>query len=293
MITSYFAPKKPRASAKRDRDADGEKTSDKRSKDLVDAVGARSDSKSAVLELLSSLDERESCVCWRKELARHLDSASFASLASFVAKERLVNTVYPPVADTWSALNLTPLDQVRVVIIGQDPYHGPGQAHGLCFSVLPGQAIPPSLKNVYRELNEDSQIKFLMPRHGHLIRWAKQGVLMLNACMSVRRGEANSHQKKGWENLTDEIVRAVDRQSKKSGQRVVFLLWGKPATAKAQALIGSNSSVNRHVVICTSHPSPLGARKTNQPFLGSKCFSRCNQALTEMGCGAIDWNVDD
>jgi uracil-DNA glycosylase len=174
-----------------------------------------------------------------------------------------------------------------------DPYHGPGQAHGLCFSVLPGQAIPPSLKNVYRELNEDSQIKFLMPRHGHLIRWAKQGVLMLNACMSVRRGEANSHQKKGWENLTDEIVRAVDRQSKKSGQRVVFLLWGKPATAKAQALIGSNSSVNRHVVICTSHPSPLGARKTNQPFLGSKCFSRCNQALTEVGCGAIDWNVDD
>jgi uracil-DNA glycosylase len=237
------------------------------------------------------VDSSTSTLNWKRALHRHLSSPAFASLAKFVARERKAHTIFPLAKDAFSALNVTPLDQVRVVIVGQDPYHGPGQAHGLCFSVLPGQAVPPSLKNIYKELREDASVNFATspPTHGHLMRWAKQGVLMINNVLTVRRGEANSHKKKGWEMVTDEIIRAVDRHSRSTGKGVVFLLWGKPAAAKTQALISSKS---RHTVITTSHPSPLGARKTDQPFLGSQCFSRCNDALKEMGYPEVDWNVD-
>lgn len=206
--------------------------------------------------------------------------------------------------DTFSALNFTPLDKVKVVIVGQDPYHGPNQAHGLCFSVRRGIKTPPSLRNMYKELIQDSSIDSFKdyPTHGNLERWAKQGVLMINTVMTVRQGEANSHKNKGWELVTDEIIRAVDRRAKercKEGKTdgVVFLLWGKPATAKCETALGasnlsSNNKSHRHI-ICTSHPSPLGATKTNYPFTGSKCFSRANEALEKFGYDkGIDWRVD-
>lgn len=245
----------------------------------------------AVGEDNADAESSTSSLDWKHALHRQLSSPAFASLAKFVARERKTHTIFPLAKDTFSALNVTPLDKVRVVIVGQDPYHGPCQAHGLCFSVLPGQVVPPSLKNIYKELREDADVNFSSspPTHGHLMRWAKQGVLMTNNVLTVRRGEANSHKKRGWEVVTDEIIRAVDRHSRMTGKGVVFLLWGKPAAAKTQALLSSKS---RHTVITTSHPSPLGARKTDQPFLGSKCFSRCNDALKEMGYPEVDWNVD-
>jgi uracil-DNA glycosylase len=199
--------------------------------------------------------------------------------------------VYPLAQDTFSALNLTALDQVKVVIVGQDPYHGPSQAHGLCFSVLKGVRVPPSLRNIYKELLNDEKISNFtsIPTHGFLERWAKQGVLMINTVLTVRQGEAHSHKKKGWETVTDEIIRAVDQRAKANGKGVVFLLWGKPATEKAKTALGGSS---RHKIICTSHPSPLGATKTNAPFMGSKCFSIANEALQEFGYDEIDWRVD-
>lgn len=206
----------------------------------------------------------------------------------FVSGCRKSHTVFPPPQHTFAALNWTPLDRVKVVIVGQDPYHGPQQAHGLCFSVHKGQRTPPSLRNIYKELLEDPKIENFqsIPQHGYLERWAQQGVLMINAVLTVRKGEANSHQKKGWEELTDQIVRLC---GKKKG--VVFLLWGKPATKKTEtALAGVNKS--RHTVICTSHPSPLGATKTKSPFTGSRCFSRANEALLAMGHDEVDWKVD-
>ena len=226
-------------------------------------------------------------------------------------RDRKKRTVFPPVEDTFAALNLCPLSNTKLVIVGQDPYHGPKQAHGLCFSVRRGIKIPPSLRNIYKELHNDSEIKKFttMPNHGNLERWAKQGVLMINNVLTVRQGEAHSHKKKGWEELTDEIIRAVDRRiqseegscsddnnnndNKKGGKKngVVFLLWGKPATEKAKTALTTGSS-SRHKIICTSHPSPLGAMKTSSPFLGSKCFSRANEALREMGYDEIDWRVD-
>jgi uracil-DNA glycosylase len=182
---------------------------------------------------------------------------------------------------------------VKVVIVGQDPYHGPGQAHGLCFSVRKGIKIPPSLRNIYKELVNDAEVPNFtsMPQHGYLEKWARQGVLMINTVLTVQRGEAHSHKKKGWELVTDEIIRAVDRRSKENGKGVVFLLWGKPATAKATTAL-SGGSASRHTIICTSHPSPLGATKTKSPFMGSQCFSKANAALQKCGYDEIDWRLD-
>lgn len=218
---------------------------------------------------------------WKNALSDSIQSEGFADLARFIQSEREQGAViYPPENEVFSALNLCSLEKVKVVIVGQDPYHGPGQGHGLSFSVRPGIRPPPSLKNIFKEAQADVGID--SPSNGYLECWADQGVLLLNAVMTVRRGEANSHAKKGWETFTDAIINTLNDEK----EGLVFLLWGSPAQKKA-----SNVDESKHTVIRTSHPSPLGATKTKAPFLGSKCFSRANEALEGQGKERIDWNV--
>ena len=200
-------------------------------------------------------------------------------LQQFVADQRSKFTVFPPAADVFAALHLTTYADTRVVILGQDPYHGPNQAHGLCFSVRSGVAIPPSLANVYKELHTDLDIT--APRHGNLEAWARQGVLLLNTTLTVRAGQAASHQGHGWEIFTDQVLRAVNHKQ----QRVVFLLWGA-AARKKKALI----DLTRHVVLESAHPSPLSA---HNGFFGSRPFSRTNAALVAAGLTPIDWLLPD
>ena len=260
VVHSFFAPR----TKKRKTESPTEEAVDKKPK------------QDAVEEILEHLDSDE----WRQALNAHFSSSSFHQLATFVQKERAQNTIYPPSADVWSCLKVPP-SQIKVVIVGQDPYHGPNQAHGLCFSVRRGQAIPPSLRNIYRELREDPSINFQTPTHGCLDAWASQGVLLLNTVLTVRKGNANSHQNRGWEQVTDAILNVLNDQPR------VVLLWGKPAQAKAAALIRSN----QHTIIRSSHPSPLAFTKTKEPFLTSRCFSRCNEALQTLGHEPIDWSI--
>lgn len=222
---------------------------------------------------------------WTRALADPLSSETFRNLMEFVRHERAQNTVYPPAQDTFSALNLCPLDKVKVVIVGQDPYHGAGQGHGLAFSVRKGVPSPPSLRNVLKEVREDVGTLDRQTTGGNLQCWADQGVLLLNTVLTVQAGKANSHAKRyGWETFTDSVIHAVNEER----DGVVFLLWGGPAAKKAAKV-----NVDRHVVIKTSHPSPLGATKTNSPFLGSRCFSRANAALIASGQDPIDWTVNN
>ena len=200
-------------------------------------------------------------------------------LQRFVAEQRQQFTVFPPDADVFAALHLTTYADTRVVILGQDPYHGPKQAHGLCFSVRPGVAIPPSLANVYRELRTDLEIP--VPRHGNLEAWARQGVLLLNTTLTVRAGQAASHHGHGWETFTDQVLRVVNDKQ----QRVVFLLWGA-AARKKKSLI----DLSRHVVIESAHPSPLSA---HNGFFASRPFSRANTALVDAGLTPIDWRLPE
>jgi len=286
MITSFFKPKPT------GEDGNG-KAKGKRGSSSSDDGGDNAAKKKAKIPLTTEVQELvdgiEKDNPWREMLDKHFRSPSFQQLAKFMKKEREgITPIFPPVKDTFSALNWTPFDQVKVVIVGQDPYHGPNQAHGLCFSVRKGVAIPPSLRNIYKELKNDDGIDNFteLPKHGYLERWAKQGVLMINNVLTVRKAQPHSHKKQGWEDMTDEIIRAVDRNNK---QGVVYLLWGKPATKKTEAILRSSSP---RTVICTSHPSPLGATKTKSPFIGSKCFSRANKALEEYGMEPIDWRVD-
>ncbi|KAL9181935.1 hypothetical protein ACHAXT_012278, partial [Thalassiosira profunda] len=257
-----------------------------------------SDETATLLSCLHEHDGPATDPSWRRALEKKcFGTAKFASLAQFVAKERASKTVYPPPELTFSALNLTPLNKVKVVIVGQDPYHQPNQGHGVSFSVLRGVKIPPSLRNIYKELNNDENVEgFSIPQHGNLERWAKQGVLLLNNVLTVRRGEAASHSKKGWEQFTDGVISAViERDANDEGSGgVVFLLWGKPASAKAQTVLAkySGSKRSKHAVITCSHPSPLGATKTSSPFMGSRCFSRANAELVKRGYAPIDWRVD-
>ena len=214
---------------------------------------------------------------WNPVLRAELDSPYWGELQRFVADERRRHTVYPPDEEVFAALHLTPLASVRVVILGQDPYHGPRQAHGLCFSVPDGVPVPPSLANVFRELHDDLDVP--VPTSGDLTPWARQGVLLLNATLTVRARAAASHQGHGWERFTEQVVRAVDARP----ERVVFLLWG--ASARRTGRLVDRS---RHVVIESPHPSPLSAHRG---FFGSRPFSRANAALSEADRGEIDWRL--
>ena len=214
---------------------------------------------------------------WNPVLRGEFAKPYWAELQAFVAEERARGVVYPPSDEVFAALHLTPYAEVKVVILGQDPYHGPEQAHGLCFSVRPGVPQPPSLHNIFKELESDLGIP--PPDHGCLDQWARQGVLLLNASLTVRRGRAASHQGKGWEAFTDEVLRAVNDKP----ERVVFILWGASARKK-KALIDTT----RHVIIESAHPSPLSA---HNGFLGSRPFSRANEALVAAGRDPVDWRL--
>ncbi|MFG2052222.1 uracil-DNA glycosylase [Micromonospora sp. NPDC048935] len=221
------------------------------------------------LDLLALLPEQ-----WRAVLAPHLDTARTTALGEFVAREYATQTVFPPLEDLFSAYRLCSPQSTRVLILGQDPYHRAGQAHGLSFSVRDGVPVPPSLRNVFKELGEDVGVP--KPRSGNLDGWAAQGVLLLNAVLTVRQATPGSHANAGWEEFTDATIRALDA----SADRVVFLLWGGYARKKA-ALVTNP----QHVVLEAGHPSPMNPRG----FLGSRPFSAANKALADAGRPTIDW----
>ena len=212
---------------------------------------------------------------WQELLNRQSNESYWGKLGTFLTQERSLHTVFPPENETYTALSLTPLSDVRVVILGQDPYHGPGQAHGLAFSVRDSAAVPPSLRNVFAEIVDD--IGCDRPASGDLTAWAKQGVLLLNTSLSVRSGEAASHQGYGWEILTDAIIEAVAEQPRP----IVFILWGA-AARKKRALVDTS----RHTILESPHPSPLSAHRG---FFGSKPFSQANAALIAAGHQPISW----
>ena len=216
---------------------------------------------------------------WRRLLAEELDKPYFLKLQRFLEKEQQAHTVYPSQENIFTALKLTPYSKVNVLLLGQDPYPGKDQAHGLCFSVLPGIKPPASLRNMYKELQAD--VGFRIPNNGYLVPWAKQGILMINAVLTVRAGEANSHQGMGWETFTDAIISWVNERE----SRVVFVLWGAYAQKKIKLI-----DADRHTIIKSAHPSPLSARNG---FFGSKPFSAINQALRAAGKPEIDWQLPD
>ncbi len=216
---------------------------------------------------------------WLPVLGPEQNKPYYQALYQFVGEERKKYTIYPPGQDVFNALHYTPYDRVRVMIIGQDPYHEEGQAHGMAFSVRPGIPVPPSLVNIYKELHSD--IGFRVPNHGYLVPWAEQGVLLLNAVLTVRAHQANSHQGKGWETFTDTVIQAVNQRQ----TRVVFLLWGSYAQRKAELIDPS-----RHTILKAPHPSPLSA---SRGFLGCKHFSKANAALQSAGLPPIDWQLAD
>ncbi len=213
---------------------------------------------------------------WKAQLLPAFQTQGFAGLKQFLQEERAAGqTVYPPASRIFAAMDETPWDQVRVVLLGQDPYHGPGQANGLCFSVADGIPLPPSLKNMYKEMATDLEVP--APSKGDLSPWAKQGVLLLNATLTVRAHQAGSHQKRGWEEFTDEIVARLNEHPR----RLVFILWGSYAKRKAQGI-----DRTRHRFISAPHPSPLSAHRG---FFGSRPYSQCNEILESWGEAPIDW----
>lgn len=221
---------------------------------------------------------------WREALAAEFDAPYMAELKRFLLERKAQGArIFPPGSHWFRALDLTPPDKVRVVILGQDPYHGPGQAHGLCFSVRPGVPVPPSLVNIYKELQRDLGIA--PPRHGFLESWASQGVLLLNAVLTVEMGDAGSHQGKGWERFTDAVIARVNALS----HPVVFLLWGSHAQKKAAGVDGIERG-GRHLVLKAPHPSPLSAHRG---FLGCGHFSQANAFLQGQGLAPIDWQLPE
>ena len=216
---------------------------------------------------------------WLPVLSPEFSKPYYKDLFRFVQTEYQTRQIFPPAQDLFNALHLTPLSKVKVVILGQDPYHGDGQAHGLCFSVRPDVDIPPSLVNIYRELHDDLGCR--MPDNGCLTKWADQGVLLLNTVLTVRAHQAGSHRGHGWEQFTDAIIRAVNSQNRP----VVYMLWGAPAQAKRQMLDNP-----RHLVLTAPHPSPLSAYRG---FFGCRHFSQCNAFLEAHGEKPIDWQIED
>lgn len=217
---------------------------------------------------------------WSLALKDEFNKPYYRDLYRFVKEEYSTKVVYPPADDIFNALHLTPLKDVKVLILGQDPYHNEHQAHGLSFSVLPDQKdIPPSLQNIYKELQED--LGCYIPNNGYLKKWADQGVLMLNTVLTVRAHEANSHQGRGWEKFTDAIIQAVNQKD----EPVVYMLWGRPAQSKIPMLTNP-----KHLILKAPHPSPLSAYRG---FFGCRHFSRCNEFLSQNGLEPIDWQIEN
>jgi len=214
---------------------------------------------------------------WADHLEPEFSKEYYLRLRRFLIEEYRTRTIYPDMYDIFNALHYTPYSKVKAVILGQDPYHGPGQAHGLCFSVKPGVPAPPSLVNIFKELHDDLGIP--VPNHGCLIKWAEQGVLLLNTVLTVRAGQANSHRGMGWEIFTDRVIEVLNAKE----HPVVFLLWGSHAQSKASLITNP-----RHHLIMSAHPSPLSAHRG---FFGSRPFSRTNRFLREAGLGEIDWSL--
>ncbi|MDI3095345.1 uracil-DNA glycosylase [Priestia megaterium] len=216
---------------------------------------------------------------WDPLLEEEFQKDYYIQLREFLVDEYNHHTIYPDKYDIFNALHYTDYKNVKVVILGQDPYHGPNQAHGLSFSVQPGVKTPPSLVNIYKELK--NEMDYHIPNNGYLVKWAEQGVLLLNTVLTVRRGEANSHKGKGWEQLTDRIIELVAQKE----EPVVFLLWGKHAQAKKELIHHSH-----HLILESPHPSPFSA---NRGFFGNNHFQRANEFLLKHGRKSIDWQIDD
>ena len=216
---------------------------------------------------------------WEKALKGEFSKEYYKKLFIKVREEYQTRTIYPPADDIFNAFHFTPLEEVKVVILGQDPYHEPGQAHGLCFSVKPNVQIPPSLINIYKELEDD--LGCYIPNNGYLEKWARQGVLMLNTVLTVRAHQANSHKDIGWEQFTDAAICVLAEQDRP----MVFVLWGKPAQRKKEMIHNP-----KHLVLESAHPSPLSAYRG---FFGSRPFSRINEYLKENGLTPIDWQIEN
>ena len=212
---------------------------------------------------------------WQEVLQTEFDKPYFENLVGFVKQEYASNTIFPPAGQIFNAFNTCPFNNVKVVILGQDPYHGPGQAHGLCFSVNDGIQFPPSLQNIFKEITSDLGIP--APKTGNLTRWAEQGVLLLNAALTVRASQAGSHQGKGWEEFTDAVIKTISEKA----ENVVFILWGSYAIKK-KALINAS----KHCILTAPHPSPLSSYRG---FFGCKHFSQTNTYLTSKGKTPINW----
>ncbi len=216
---------------------------------------------------------------WAKPLSAEFKKPYYRELYNKVLDEYRTRRIYPAADDIFNAFHLTPLSQVKVVILGQDPYHGDGQAHGLCFSVKPDVEIPPSLENIYQELHDD--LGCYIPNNGYLVKWAEEGVLLLNTVLTVRAHQANSHRGIGWEEFTDAVIRAVDKEDRP----IVFMLWGRPAQMKKSMLHNP-----KHLILEAPHPSPLSAYRG---FFGCKHFSQANAFLEANGIEPIDWQIED
>lgn len=216
---------------------------------------------------------------WQQALEEEFRKPYYKTLFEFVKEEYSKTAVYPPAEDIFNAMHLTPLSKVKVLILGQDPYHGDRQAHGLSFSVMPKTDIPPSLQNIYQELHDD--LGCTIPNNGYLKKWAEQGVLLLNTVLTVRAHQPNSHQGHGWEHFTDAIIQAVNAQDRP----IVYMLWGKPAQSKIPMLKNP-----KHLILKAPHPSPLSAYRG---FFGCKHFSQANAFLAENGQEVVDWQIED
>ena len=215
---------------------------------------------------------------WDQYLQEEFNKSYYKALRKFLVEEYNHHTIYPDMNDIFNALKATSYEEVKIVILGQDPYHGPNQAHGMSFSVKPGVSIPPSLKNIYSELH--STLDCYIPNNGYLVKWAKQGVLLLNTVLTVRAGLPQSHKGKGWEIFTDEVIKILNQRE----APVIFMLWGAPAKKKAELITAS-----WHTVLTAAHPSPLSAKNG---FFGCDHFRKANKILNELGKTAIDWQID-